>query len=98
MNALQYAKKFRRIGVASMLAAGVVSAILVFLRIVPFQECVPILALGIGLVPVILFHIKNKPVCDVCGGRMRIKSGFPNLVYQCQECKREVDTGMHSDY
>jgi hypothetical protein len=81
-----------------MLVAGVAAATLVALRIVPFHEWVIILALAIGLVPVLLFHIKNKPVCDVCGGRMRMKSGYPNLVYQCQECRGEVDTGMHSDY
>jgi hypothetical protein len=98
MNAFEYVKKFRRIGVTSMLVAGAVAAALVGLGSVPFHEWVLILALAIGLLPVLLFHIKNKPVCESCGGRMRLKSGYPNLVYQCQECRGEVDTGMHSDY
>jgi hypothetical protein len=98
MNAVEYAKKFRRVAVISMLVVGVGAALTVFLRIVPLHDAVPFVAFAVGLIPIIGFAVTNRPVCDRCGGGMKLRSGFPNLVYECRQCKGVVDTGLPSDY
>jgi len=98
MNAVAYAKRFRRVAVISMLVVGVGAAALTFLRIIPHHGAVPFVALALGVVPIVGFAMTKKPICDRCGGGMKIRSGFPNLVYECRQCKDVVDTGLHSDY
>jgi tRNA(Ile2) C34 agmatinyltransferase TiaS len=98
MNAVEYSVKFRRLATISMIVVGVAAAVLVAGKVIPFSEYVPFIAIGVGLIPVILFHLYNKPICEKCSGEMKIKSGFPNLVYRCRECGDVVDTGMHADY
>jgi hypothetical protein len=98
MNVVEYSIRFRRVATISMILVGVTAAVLVALKVIPFSEYVPFIAIAVGSIPIIFFYIRNKPVCEKCSGEMKIKSGFPNLVYKCRECGDVVDTGMHSDY
>jgi hypothetical protein len=98
MNATQYTRKLRRIGVISMLIAGVAAAGLVSFRIIPNEDVVPLIAVFIGFLPMAVYMIGNKPLCEKCQGVMRIKAGFPTIVYRCNRCSITVDTEIHSDY
>jgi hypothetical protein len=98
MKAKQYAKRFRVIGMVSFFFGAVLAVIMVFCKLVTTPE----LAIGVGLVlaimPLVIFRMINKPVCEKCGGKVKISKGFPNIVYQCNACGEIVDTGLHSDY
>jgi hypothetical protein len=98
MNAIQYTRKLRRVGVISMLIVGVTAACLVLLGKIPDEDYVPYIAVLIGFIPMALFMIGNKPICEKCQGIMTIKSGFPTMVYRCEECGSTMDTKIHSDY
>jgi hypothetical protein len=98
MNARQYAKTFRVIGMVSFFCGAIVAVILVRTKLIATEE----IAIGLGLVsasiPLLIFWRKNKPVCDKCQGRMKLSQGFPMLVYKCEACGEVVETGLHSDY
>jgi len=98
MTPEQYAKRFRLIGMASFFLGAIIAVILIYVKWVSTHE----LAIGIGLtlaiIPLVIFGMKNKPVCEKCGGRMKISKRFPNIVYTCKSCGDVVDTGLHSDY
>jgi tRNA(Ile2) C34 agmatinyltransferase TiaS len=98
MDAKQYAKRFRVIGMVSFFFGAILAVIMVYCKLVATPE----LAIGIGLVlaivPLVIFRMRNKPMCEKCGGKMKISKGFPNIVYKCKSCGEVVDTGLHSDY
>jgi tRNA(Ile2) C34 agmatinyltransferase TiaS len=49
-------------------------------------------------VPILVFMKRNTASCESCGGRMKISSGYPRIVYRCKQCGAEVNTGIHADY
>ena len=98
MNAIQYTKKLRRLGVISMLIVGTTAACLVSFGKIPDEDYVPFVAVLIGFVPIILFIMKKKPICDKCQGIMKFKAGFPTFVYRCKDCGDTLDTGIHPVY
>jgi len=71
---------------------------LAWLHILPLNEFLPFLALLIGTIPIIIFVLLNKAICESCGGQMKISSGYPRIVYRCKNCKSKIDTGIYSDY
>jgi hypothetical protein len=95
MNAIDYTRKLRRIGVISMLFVGVTAACLVSFGKIPDEDYVPYIAVLIGFVPMVLFIERNRPVCEKCQGAMKFKAGFPTIVYRCKECGDILDTGIH---
>jgi hypothetical protein len=97
MNAVEYTRAVRRVALVSGL--GALLALLAFVRLgfIPFTEFLPFAALAAAAVPVILFVRRNRPVCESCGGRMKITSGYPRIVYRCRECGAELDTRIYSD-
>jgi hypothetical protein len=95
MNAVDYTRKLRRIGVISMLVVCVIAACLVSFGEIPDEKYVPYIAVLIGFVPMALFMERNKPICEKCQGAMKFKAGFPTIVYRCKECGDLVDTGIH---
>ena len=68
------------------------------LRVLPFNELLPFLALLLGMIPIGIFVYRNEAVCAACGGQMRISAGYPKIVYRCRRCQAEVHTGIHSDF
>jgi hypothetical protein len=98
MNAIQYTRKLRRLGVISMLIVGITAACMVSFGEIPDEDYVPYVAVLIGFVPMILFIMKNKPMCEKCQGMMKFKAGFPTIVYRCKDCGDIVDTGIHPVY
>jgi hypothetical protein len=98
MNAIEYTRKLRRIGVISMLIVGVAAASLVYYKIIPNEDYVPLVAVLVGFIPMVLFMIGNKPLCEKCDSPMKINAGFPTIVYNCKLCGHTVDTRIHSDY
>jgi hypothetical protein len=98
MNAIEYTRKLRRTATISWLA----SLFLVFglsgLRVLPFNEFLPFLALLLGMIPIGIFVFRNEAVCGACGGHMKIGAGYPKIIYRCRRCQSEVHTGIHSDY
>lgn len=98
METTAYARRFRRIGVVSALAAPI---LIVAMRIAGLTSNVWYLggiALALATVPLLLFAGRNKPVCQKCGGAMRIDAGFPRMIYRCRSCGDLVHTGLHADY
>ena len=65
------------IGMASFFFGAIAAVILIYVKWVSIHE----LAIGIGLVlavlPLVIFAVRNKPMCEKCGGRMKISKGFP---------------------
>ncbi len=98
MNAIEYTRKLRGVSTVSWVGSLIVFLLLACLHIVPFNEFIPFLALFIGTIPIIAFVLLNKATCESCGGRMKISSGYPRIIYRCKKCKSEVDTGIYSDY
>jgi hypothetical protein len=82
METTAFAKRFRRIGTISALAGPALAVSL---------------AAG-GLVPLLVFAARNRPVCQQCGGGMRVAVGYPRLIYRCRQCGDRVHTGLHADY
>lgn len=98
MNAFEYTRKLRRIATVSWVGSLIVFLGLAWLHILPFNDFFPFLALLIGTIPIIIFVLLNKAICNPCGGQMKISSGYPRIVYRCIKCRSEIDTGIYSDY
>jgi hypothetical protein len=98
MNAIDYTRKLRHIGIISMVVVAIAAAGLVYYKIVSNEDYVPFGAVLVGFIPMVLFMISSKPVCEKCGSAMEIKAGFPTIVYKCKLCGETVDTKIHSDY
>lgn len=98
MNAVDYTRRLRRITAVSWLGSLMVILGLVWLDSIPFHEFIPFLAILIGTIPIIGFVRTHKATCESCGGRMKISSGYPRIVYQCKKCKSEIATGVYSDF
>ncbi len=98
MNPLEYTKKLRRFATFCWLGSLIVFLCLALFHMIPFNEILPFLALGIGTIPIIVFVIRNKAKCESCGGQMKISLGYPRIVYRCKKCSSEVDTGVYSDF
>lgn len=94
VNAIDYTRRLRRVGVISMLVVGVAAACLVAFGKIPDEEYVPFIAVLIGFVPMTLFRERHRPTCDKCHGIMKFKAGFPTIVFRCRDCGDEVDTGI----
>lgn len=98
MNAIEYTRKLRRLGVVSMVVVGVTAGCLVALGKIPDETYVPVIAVLIGFLPMILFVAKNQPICEKCQGVMKFKAGFPTVVFRCRDCGDLVDTGIYPVY
>jgi hypothetical protein len=98
MNAIHYTRTLLRVGVFSMLVVGVTAACLVSFGKIPDEDYVPIVAVLIGSIPMVVFILKNKPICEKCQGVMKFKEGFPTIVYRCRGCGDLEDTGIHPVY
>jgi len=98
MNAVDYTRKFRSVATVSWVGALVIVLGLAWLRIIPYNDYLPFTALLIGTVPILIFFKHNKAVFESCGGRMKISSGYPRIVYKCKQCGAEVNTRIHADY
>jgi hypothetical protein len=98
MNAVEYTRKLRRVAAVSWVGSLLALLALAWLEVIPLNEYLPFLALLIGAIPIALFLRGNKAACESCGGRMKICSGYPRIVYQCRGCGKELDTGIYSDY
>lgn len=98
MNAVAYTRKLRRVATISWTGSLLIFLGLAWLNVFPMNEVLPFLALGVGSVPIVFFMLGNKAVCESCGGKMKISSGYPRIVYRCRRCGSEVDTGIYSDY
>jgi len=98
MNSIEYTRKLRRVATVSWVGSLIVFLGLVWLRILTFNEFLPFLALLIGTIPIIIFVLLNKAICESCSGQMKITSGYPRIVYQCKKCRSQVDTGIYSDF
>jgi tRNA(Ile2) C34 agmatinyltransferase TiaS len=98
MEARRYAKRFRLIGMSSFFLGAIIAVMLISAGWVNAHE----LSIGIGLfvaiLPLAIFRMKHRPLCEKCGQKMKISRGFPNIVYTCPSCKNVVETGLHSDY
>ena len=94
MNAVEYTRKLRRIGVISMISVGVTAACLVSFGKIPDEGYLPFIAVLIGFVPMALFMERNKPICEKCQGAMKFRAGFPTVVYCCKECGDLVDNRL----
>jgi hypothetical protein len=97
MNAVEYTRAIRRVALISGIGSLMLLLGLVRLGIIPFSEFLPFAALAAGAVPTVLFAMRNRPRCESCGGRMRISSGYPRIVFRCRKCGAETDTGIYSD-
>jgi hypothetical protein len=98
MNAIEYTRKLRRTASISWLASLLVVLGLSGVRVLPFNEVLPFLALLLGMIPIGIFVCRNEAVCEACGGQMKISAGYPKIVYRCRRCRSEVHTGIHSDF
>lgn len=98
MNAIEYTKKLRRVATLSWVGSLIIFLGLALVHALPFNEILPFLALLIGSIPIVLFVLMNKATCESCGGRMKISSGYPRIVYRCNKCNSETDTGIYSDF
>ena len=98
MNAVDYTRKLRRTATISWLASLFLVLGLSRLRVLPFNEFLPFLALLLGMIPIGIFVCRNGAVCEACGGQMKISAGYPKIVYRCRRCESEVQTGIHSDF
>lgn len=98
MNAIEYTKTLRRVATVSWVGSLAVFLGLAWLRILPLDETLPLLALLGGVIPIAVFMLKNKATCESCGGQMKISSGFPRIIFRCKTCGAEINTGIHSDY
>jgi hypothetical protein len=98
MNAVEYTRKLRRTVTISWLASLFLMLGLSGLRVLPFNELLPFLALSLGAIPIGIFVYRNAAVCEACGGQMRISAGYPRIIYRCRRCQEEVYTGIHSDF
>lgn len=97
MNAVEYTRTLRRVAVISWIGSLALLLGLALLRVIPFNEFLPFIALTAGTAPIVLFMRRNRPVCETCGGSMKVTSGFPRIVYRCKKCGAETDTGLYSD-
>jgi len=98
MNAIEYTRNLRRLSVVSWVGSLVFFLCLSWVKIIPLNEFLPFIALFIGTIPIVVFVMRNKVCCDVCGGHMKISSGYPRIVYQCKKCGGKIDTGIYSDF
>lgn len=98
MDATAYTHRLRRVATWSWLGALVLVLALARLGVLPFHPALPFLALGLGLVPILVFVSRARPTCPGCGGRLRVAVGFPRIVYRCPRCGQQVATGIHADY
>lgn len=98
MNPVEYTHKLRRIATIYWLGALMLCLALAWLGILPFNEILPFIALALGSIPIIHFVRHHYARCNICGGRMKISSGHPRIVFRCEKCRAEVDTGIYSDY
>lgn len=97
MNAIDYIKKLRRIAAIAWLGSLLFLLALAWLHVIPLNEFLPFVAIGIGSIPILAFMRKNRVRCEACGGQMKISSGYPRIVYRCTQCQAELDTGIYSD-
>ena len=98
VNAVEYIRELRRTATISWLASLFLVLGLSGLRVLPFHEFLPFLALLLGMIPIGIFVYRNEAVCEVCGGQMKISAGYPKIVHRCRRCQSEVHTGIHSDF
>jgi len=98
VHAIEYTRKLRRTATISWLASLLLVLGLSGLRVLPFNEFLPFIALLLGMIPIGIFVGRNKAVCEACGGPMKISAGYPKIVYHCRRCQSEVQTGIHSDF
>ncbi len=98
MNVIAYTKTLRRLATLSWLGSLIVGFGLAWFGFLTLNELLPFLALTVGTVPIIVFMLMKKAICESCGGQMKISSGYPRIVYQCKKCQAQVDTGIYSDY
>ena len=98
MNAIEYTRKLRRVSAVSWVGSLIIFLGLAWLHMLPFNEILPFLALFIGTIPIIVFVLLNKAKCESCGGQMKISLGYPRIVYRCEKCQSEIDTGIYSDF
>lgn len=83
--------------VVSWLGATTVMLALAAAGALPLSPATPFLALALGTPPVALFVARRRVACERCGGRMRISTGFPRIVFRCRVHGEVSDTGVHAD-
>lgn len=98
MNAIEYTKKLRRVATVSWVGSLLICLGLAWVHILPFNEALPVLALLIGTIPIALFVFTKKAKRESCGGRMKVSSGYPRIVYRCKKCRSHIDTGIYSGF
>lgn len=97
MGPVEYVRKLRIVAGVSWLGSLGLLLFLAWLYIIPFNEFIPFIALVMGSIPVLIFMRRVKPICPLCGGEMKVSSGFPRIIYRCKRCQAEVNTGISSD-
>lgn len=98
MKPVEYVRQFRLVATVSWVGSLIFFLFLAWIKVIAFSELLPFFALLLGLIPIILFMMNNKVICDKCKGRMKISSGFPRIIFTCSKCGNEVDTGIYSDF
>ena len=71
MNAIEYTRNLRRLSVVSWVGSLVFFLCLSWVKIIPLNEFLPFIAVFIGTIPIVVFVMRNKVCCDVCGGHIK---------------------------
>jgi DNA-directed RNA polymerase subunit RPC12/RpoP len=98
VNAVTYTKRLRLVATVSWLTALVLVIALARIGVLTMSPYLPFLALAVGSIPIVVFWRSCHATCEACGSRMRISSGYPQIVYRCLACGAKVGTGIHPDF
>jgi len=69
MNAIEYTRKLRRTATISWSASLFLVLGLSGLRVLPFNEFLPFLALLLGMIPIGIFGYRNQAVCEAAAAK-----------------------------
>ena len=79
------------------LFGAIAAALMIHIKWVSVLES----SIGIGLIlailPWVIFRMKNMPLREQCGRRIKISKGFPNIVVTFESCGDAIDKGLSSD-
>ena len=96
MGPIEYINRFRMVATISWLGLLVAAIVLMLLWIIPRSPIIPLIALGAGSIPIIIFKLFNKVECPRCKHKMKVTSGFPHIIYKCTRCAHVVNTNVDS--
>jgi hypothetical protein len=68
MNPKQYAKKFRLNGMASFFFGAIIAVVLIYVKWISAHELAIGTGLALAIIPLVIFRMKNKPICKNVGG------------------------------